>query len=135
MEFNQITRIIFQNKKSYDTISPDEKEKLFFIFNRTIARGLPIASEFLNNKNIDTALAMDIWFNNAKNITKIPEWFSPNWTKLKKNKEESLLKKYDAMDKVLLSYYPDAIEAEKQKKETEKEDIIQTIKKKSRNKK
>ncbi len=135
MELNHISRILFQDKDNYKHIDPIEKERLFFIFNRMIARGIPNTAEALNRKGIDKSLSMDVWFNYTKNTTKIPTWFSPNWSKLKKNKEESILKNYDDMDKWILSHYPEAIEEEKKRVAFEKEDVIEVIKTKGSKKK
>jgi hypothetical protein len=135
MELNQLSRIIFQDKKSYNHIDPEEKEKLFFIFNRVISRGLPQYAELINRKGIDKALALDIWFEYAKNTNMVPKWYTPNWGKLKMGKNESALKKYDDVDKWILSHYPEAIEAEKERIEKEKEDSIEVIKKRGAKKK
>ncbi len=135
MELNQLTRILFQDKQSYEHIDPIEKERLFFIFNRIITRGIVNTADALNRKGIDTSLAMDVWFNYAKNTTKTPTWFSINWGKLKKGKDESVLKKYDYIDKWILSHYPEAIEQEKQRISFEKEDVIEIKKNKKTKKK
>lgn len=123
MELKQITRILFRDKDGYKHINSEEKEKLFFIFNRMATRGNPMTSDALNRKGIDGALAMDIWFNYAKKANDIPKWFEPDWRKLKKAKSESVLKNYSNMDKYLLSFYPEAIEEEKLRLEQEKDSI------------
>jgi hypothetical protein len=135
MEFNQLVRIIFQSKDNYEHINPEEKEKLFFIFNRTITRGNPLIADALNRKGIDKSLATDVWFNYAKNTTRPPDWFTPNWSKLKKDKENSLLKKYDSIDRKILSFYPEALEEERKRIEKEKEESIIVIKNKKNKKK
>lgn len=135
MELTQLTRILFQDKQSYKHIDPVEKERLFFIFNRTITRGIPVIADALNRKGIDKSLAMDVWFNYAKNTTTIPKWFTPNWAKLKKSNQESVLKKYDDLDKWILSHYTQEIEMEKERIQFEKEDVIEVKKKKAAKKK
>lgn len=135
MELEQLQRILFQDKQNYQHINPVEKERLFFIFNRIITRGIPNTADALNRKGIDTSLAMDVWFNYAKNAPKTPLWFKPNWAKLKKSKDETVLKKYSDVDKWILSHYPEAIEEEKQRIAFEKEDVIEVKKKKGAKKK
>ncbi len=135
MELNQLSRIVFQDKYNYKHISPEEKEKLMFIFNRVIARGLPHYAELINKKGIDKSLALDIWFDYAKNTNMVPKWYTPNWGRLKMVKDEKVLEKYDDVDKWILSHYPEAIEAEKERREADKEDTIEVIKKRGAKKK
>ena len=135
MELNQLSRIVFKDKHSYDSIDPIEKEKLFFIFNRMFARGVPLISDAINKKGIDKSLAMDILFNYSKKTTAIPTWFVVNWAKIKTIKTDSLLKIYSDTDKYILSFYKDALDEERERVLSLKEDDIQIIKKKGRKKK
>ncbi len=135
MELNQLSRIVFKDKHSYDSIDPIEKEKLFFIFNRMFARGVPLISDAINKKGIDKSLAMDVLFNYSKKTTAIPTWFVVNWSKIKTIKSDSLLKIYSDTDKYILSFYKDALDEERERVLSLKEDDIQIIKKKGRKKK
>lgn len=135
MELNQLSRIVFKDKHSYDSIDPIEKEKLFFIFNRMFARGVPLISDAINKKGIDKSLAMDVLFNYSKKTTAIPTWFVVNWAKIKTIKTDSLLKIYSDTDKYILSFYKDALDEERERVLSLKEDDIQIIKKKGRKKK
>ena len=125
-----MVRIIFKDKQSYKHIDDVEKERMQFMFNSIISRGLPVQANLLNKKGIDKACVMDIWFTYSKSSTKIPDWFIPNWGKLKSNKSDNVLNNYSDTDKYLLSFYPDAIKEEKERIELDKKSNIDVIKKK-----
>ena len=132
MELDQISRIIFQDKNSYQHIDNKEKDKLFFIFNRLFSRGVPNVADLLNRKGIDKSMALDILFEYNKKTTRVPAWFKPNWSKLKTVKSDPILQKFSDTDKFILSHYTDAIEQEKINIESKKLTIIEVIKKKKK---
>jgi len=83
MDFKGLVNIFFFSKKDWNQVTDADKESLFFIFNRYMAKKYPKKSQFFNKKNVDKATAMDIWFIQMKKETRIPSWFWPGPTKRK----------------------------------------------------
>jgi len=78
MKFDEIINIIFENKSQYSTISDKDKIDGFYMINKKFSIKYPGISKFLNDKNIDRASAVDMWFLKFKNVHNIPYWY---WTK------------------------------------------------------
>jgi len=87
MDFKNITDIIFSKKTLWNTVTDEDKESLFFIFNRFMSKKYPIQANSFNHKFIDKALAMDIWFLFLRNETRVPFWF---WKGATKKKDPSI---------------------------------------------
>lgn len=87
----EVSNIMFRYKDKWVTITKEEKETFFFIFNRYFSKKYPNESFLLNNKNIDKEMSMDLWFSFMFNKP-YPKWF---WGKSKKKKEKSLFSKED----------------------------------------
>ena len=83
MDFKTITTIIFQDKRKYEEITNEEKESLFFIFNRFMSKKYPKQAQFFNSRNIDKATCMDVWFQYLKSEVRLPYWFWKGPTKKK----------------------------------------------------
>lgn len=83
MDFKTITTYMFQNKRNWDELTNEDKETFFFIFNRYMAKKYPKQCQFFNDKNIDKATSMDIWFEFLRKETRIPFWFWKGATKRK----------------------------------------------------
>lgn len=137
MNINQLTRIIFRDSKSYNTIDDKTKSSMFFILNRVLARRFPLNANTLNYNGIDTASASDVWFEAlSPRYSDVPSEFIVPWHKLKKTTESSVLKEFSDRDKEILSLYPELIEEAKkqevEKKKFEKEGSIKVTKKRGR---
>lgn len=93
-DLKHITDYIFTNKSEYDKLSHEDKEKFFFILNRKFARKYPKHAKFLNKKNIDKSMSLDIWyyFFIKQRINGIPDWY---WFKQSIKKDKSFLTKED----------------------------------------
>ena len=78
MRFDEIINIIFENKSLYSTISDKDKIDGFYMINKKLSIAYPGTAKFLNDKSIDRASAVDMWFLKFKNVGKIPQWY---WTK------------------------------------------------------
>ena len=74
--FIEVGNIIFNDKNSWNTVTDEEKELNFFILNKKFSLGFPKQAMFFNDKNIDKATVMDIWFNYFK-LKKINGILSP----------------------------------------------------------
>lgn len=140
MTVAQFTRIFFRDTKSYKLIDEKEKEKMFFMFNRMIARLYPINANRLNYNGIDTGLALDVWFHAlSPRFTDIPNRLQPNWATLKKSGSNSLLNKFSETDRKILELYPELLEEasniDKEEKKLSKEGSIKITKKRVSNKK
>lgn len=81
MDFKTITDIMFVKKKNWGTLTNADKESMFFIFNRFMGKKYPKQSQYFNDKAIDKATAMDIWFMFLKNEIRTPQWFWKGPTK------------------------------------------------------
>jgi len=115
IDYITLANIIFKDKDKYKFISDEEKENNFFALNRKFAFKYIKQAQFFNNKNIDRASTLDIWFQIFYKTTKgTPAW----WWKTKqtpKNKSEfnskdlKLIKEhYDITDKdieFLIKFY------------------------------
>ena len=112
-----IPAFIFRDKSEYKNLSNGDKETFFFIMNRKFARKYPKQAQFFNNKIMDRASSMDIWYQFfiKKNIRDIPHWyyfklFSKKKKKLiKAEEEEFLMNFYDMSESdidFLLEHYP-----------------------------
>jgi len=83
MDFKTIVTFMFQNKNKWNELSNTDKETFFFIFNRYMSKKYPKQSQYFNDKNIDKATSMDIWFQFLKKETRTPFWFWKGATKRK----------------------------------------------------
>ena len=75
MTFKEITDIIFTRKQQWEYVTSAEKTEFFFIFNRFMSKKYPKQANFFNEKTLDTATAMDIWFNFLSTEIRTPFWF------------------------------------------------------------
>ena len=65
------------NKRGWDEISDEDKEKNFFIINRYMVKKYPQKSQLLNLKTINKVSALNLWYNFM--LTEpYPKWF---WSK------------------------------------------------------
>lgn len=83
MDFKTIVDTIFINKRNWKNITNDEKNSLFFIFNRYMSKKYPKQAQYFNEKSIDKATAMDVWFEFLKKEGRVPFWFWKGPTKKK----------------------------------------------------
>lgn len=102
MDFVEIINRIFVKKLLYKEIVDQDKIDNFFIINRKLGKGFPDMAKRLNNKYIDKASAVDMWFDFFKNDNKIPQWYWDPRDKKKskqvkaKDKDYNLIKeRYD----------------------------------------
>lgn len=83
MDFKTISLIVFQNKRNWSDVTDKDKDTVFFIFNRYMAKKFPKQANQFNLKGIDKATAMDIWFQFLRTQIRTPEWFWKGPTKKK----------------------------------------------------
>jgi len=118
MDFKTIVDTMFQNKKNWQDISNDEKESLFFIVNRFLAKKHPKQSQYFNDKSLDKATCMDIWFNFLKSEVRVPYWFWKGPTKKKDPsiKDWQVLRDFYQMNikdiYMLVEMFPDDVKME-----------------------
>jgi len=117
VDFITLANIIFKDKDKFKYVSDEEKEASFFKLNRKYAFNYLKQAQFFNNKNVDKASAVDIWYQVFYKTTNgIPQW----WWKTKQapsvkiksefsNVDIKLIKdNYDIKDndiKFLIKYY------------------------------
>lgn len=93
-----IFNAIFKNRKDWDFITDDQKEKYFFIINRNFSKKYPEKAQLFNLKSINKISSMNLWFNFFENKP-YPNWF---WSKGDKaDKSEIPEKDYKALLKIL----------------------------------
>jgi len=86
VNFITVVDCIFVNKDKYLELTDEDKINSFFIINRKFSMKYPKIAQFLNNKSIDKASAVDQWFVLFKDQKGIPGWY---WkTKSKKDTEK-----------------------------------------------
>ena len=93
-ELKHISDFIFKDKKKYDNLTDEDKERLFFILNRKFARVFPKHAQYFNRKGIDKASAMDVWyyFFIKQRTTDIPDWYLFRTATRKRKRQISKLK-------------------------------------------
>lgn len=103
--FKEVADALLKNKSNYKKIDDESKEFNFFIINRKLSVNYPKQAQFFNNKNVDKASAMDIWFKflQKEKINYIPHWwYVKSQGAKKKNKsnftksERELFMKYNS---------------------------------------
>lgn len=106
MTLTSLIRIIFRDKKSYEAIPVEDKRKHFFMINKIFSRIYPIAANSINVNGIDTAIGVDIWFDNLKGMINIPPMLEPQYHLLsKKSKKVS----GTSENYILRKYFPELI--------------------------
>lgn len=84
VDFISLSNIIFKDKDKYKYVTDEEKNDCFFKLNRKFAIKYLKQAQFFNNKNVNRASAIDVWFQVFYKITNgTPSW----WWLTKKNKE------------------------------------------------
>lgn len=119
VDFITLANIIFKDKSKYKFVSDEEKETNFFMLNRKYAIKYLKQAQFFNNKNVNRASAMDIWYQVFYKTTNgTPSWW---WNtkvepKIKSefvNSDIKLVKSYynisDSDIKFLIKFYPDKL--------------------------
>ncbi len=105
----QIVDSIFKNRVNYSKVTDIEKENSFYIINKKFYLNSKSnhISQLFNNKYIDRASALDLWYLYYKGSNDTPYWY---WAKSKnvKDKEKSLSK----ADKELIMEYEELDEME-----------------------
>lgn len=91
---------------NWETITVEEKEKNFFIFNRYFSKRYPEQAQLLNLKNIDKVVGMELWYQFMKNEP-YPSYF---WSKSEKSDKPILAPKDYKMLLVSLKVKPDDLD-------------------------
>lgn len=103
VDFITLANIIFKDKNKYKYVSDEEKEANFFMLNRKFAIKYLKQAQFFNNKNIDKASSIDIWYQIFYKTTNgTPQW----WWQTKQNKESKVKSDFNNVDlKLIKEYY------------------------------
>ncbi len=89
-EMTDVANAMFKYRRKWVSITVEDKEKFFFIFNRFLSKIYPEKAQLLNLKNINKAAAFDTWFYFMKDEP-YPDCF---WSKSEKS-EKSDIKEAD----------------------------------------
>jgi hypothetical protein len=92
MDLKTITDIFFHQKRNWPDITNEDKETFFFIFNRYMAKKYPLHAQAFNYKDIDKAVAFNVWFAFLKQTMRRPDWF---WAGSKKGTAQSSMPSKD----------------------------------------
>jgi hypothetical protein len=88
-ELIDVANAMFRNRNDWSSISEDDKEKFFFIFNRYFSKKYLQQSYLLNLKSTNKSESMDIWFHFMKDKP-YPQWF---WSKSDSKQKSELNEK------------------------------------------
>jgi hypothetical protein len=94
-----VSKVMFQNRENWKHVTDTQKETFFFIFNRYFSKKYPEMASFLNDKNINKAEGLDLWYHYMKNKP-YPKWF---WGKVEKKKDDSEFSEKD-IEKLLFRF-------------------------------
>jgi hypothetical protein len=111
MTLTALIRIIYRDKKVYNTIHPDDKKKYFFMLNKIMSRLYPLAANAINVNGIDEAICVDIWFDNLSRFIDIPPLLEPKYQYLVKKSHKFDLNNDEKY--ILEKYYPESLRVEK----------------------
>lgn len=113
-----ISKCMFQERNKWEYVTDEQKEKWFFIINRTMSKKYPELSQLLNQKTIDKVASMDLWFHFMEGKP-YPKWF---WSKTEKKNNinnkltdseiSMLLKEFQIREEelnILLEYHHDEV--------------------------
>lgn len=103
VDFITLANIIFKDKSKYEYVSDEEKSDCFFILNRKCAIKYLKQAQFFNNKNIDRASAIDLWYNVFYKTTNgTPDW----WWRTSQKAKPKIKSEFTAADiKLIKEYY------------------------------
>ncbi len=79
-ELIDVFNAMLKNRKDWNKITDDQKEKFSFIFNRYFSKRYIEKAALMNLKGIDKVLIMDLWYNFMLKEP-FPKWF---WSKSEK---------------------------------------------------
>jgi len=88
-EITDVANALFTNKQNWTSITDEDKEKYFFIFNRYFSKKYPEQAQLLNLKSINKVSAFDTWYYFMINKP-YPKWF---WSKSEKSEKGEISEK------------------------------------------
>lgn len=104
-ELIDVFNAMLKNRKNWDKITNDDKEKFSFIFNRYFSKKYIEQASLMNLKGIDKVLVMDLWYRFM--LTQpFPKWF---WSKSDKVDKPKITEKEFKMLTIKLKVKPDDI--------------------------
>ena len=102
VDFITLANIIFKDKEKYKLVSDEEKDANFFMLNRKFAITQLKKAQFFNNKNINRASAIDIWFQIFYKTSGTPQW----WWQTKQAPKNKIKSEFSNIDiKLIKEYY------------------------------
>ena len=112
MELFEFTKILFENPGEWNSITPGEKRKHYFMVQRRFAIQFPMQANALQHLKINQAGVMDFW---QKFMRKTYNSRTPGWmyTKGIKKAKEVKEKKNSNISSALISQYAAKMELDK----------------------
>jgi len=102
MELFELTKIIFENPGAYQSVTPGEKRKHFFMINRRFSIQFPMQANALQNLNINQEGVIDFWQQfMRKQYQRTPGWM---YTKGVKQAKEAKERKVKVSEKLVNMY-------------------------------
>ena len=107
IDFITLGKIIFGEKEfasrdKYHLVSDEEKDSAFFKLNRKFAIKYLKQAQFFNNKNINKASAIDVWYQIFYTTKGTPDW----WWKTKQTTTVKIKSNINANDlKIIKDHY------------------------------
>lgn len=103
MELFELTKIMFEKPEEYDSVTPGDKRKHFFMINRRMAIQYPEHAQALQRTKIDEVSVIDFW---QRYLLKQHKGRTPGWmfvTGVKKNQEQKE-KKLNVKDSLIKEF-------------------------------
>lgn len=109
VDFITLANIIFKDKTKYEYVSDEEKHDCFFILNKKFAIKYLKQAQFFNNKNIDRASAIDVWYHVFYKTTNgTPDW----WWRTKQPPKIKTKSEFTNVDIKLIKEYYDITDSD-----------------------
>ncbi len=81
-----VSKVLFQDRKKWNLVTDEMKDKYFFIFNRYMSKKYPKEAQLINDKLINKSIGLDLWYYFMMDKP-YPKWF---WSKSKKLESNEL---------------------------------------------
>ena len=102
MELFELIKIMFENPRAYEEVTPGDKKKHFFMINRRMAINYPLQAQVLQHLKVDEISVVDFWQHFlTKKHKKTPYWM---YTKGVKKAKESKEKKTIVKENTIKNY-------------------------------
>ena len=111
VDLKQVSTYVFKTRQFYTTLTKEDKEYIFFIFNRFVSKKYPRHAQYFNSKFIAKDQAMDLLFLYFKSSFDIPKWWWTRQKTIEKNPIQDQYHLYNDDIIILQKYFNEDYEA------------------------